>query len=60
MHAYHFIFSIESVGMTSPAVLVAEALRVLQQKCQRLSDLADQSGMAADEAEGVDETEMKE
>lgn len=55
----HFIFSVESVGMTSPAVLVAEALRVLQQKCLRLSDLADKSGMAADEG-GGDETEMKE
>lgn len=55
----HFIFSVESVGMTSPAVLVAEALRVLQQKCVRLSDLADKSGMTADEGEGG-ETEMKE
>lgn len=39
----HFIFSVESVGMYSPAVLVAEALRVLQRKCQRLSDLVDQA-----------------
>jgi len=46
----HFIFSVESVGMMSPAVLVAEALRELQRKCQRLSGLADQSGLAADEA----------
>ena len=47
----HFIFSVESVGMMSPAVLVAEALRVLQGKCQRLSDLADKSGLAAEEEE---------
>jgi DNA-directed RNA polymerase I and III subunit RPAC1 len=44
----HFIFSVESVGMMSPAVLVAEALRVLQQKCLRLSELADRSGLATD------------
>ncbi|KAL7557302.1 hypothetical protein ACA910_016262 [Epithemia clementina (nom. ined.)] len=37
----HFIFSIESVGMCSPAVLLAEALRVLQRKCQNLMDLTD-------------------
>ena len=36
----HFIFSVESVGMQKPAVLVAEALRVLQQKCLSLIDLA--------------------
>ena len=35
----HFIFSVESVGMQKPAVLVAEALRVLQQKCLSLIDL---------------------
>jgi DNA-directed RNA polymerase I and III subunit RPAC1 len=35
----HFIFSVESVGMQKPAVLVAEALRVLQQKCSNLIDL---------------------
>lgn len=35
----HFIFSVESVGMTKPAVLVAEALRVLQKKCTALTDL---------------------
>ena len=35
----HFIFSVESVGMTKPGVLVAEALRVLQQKCSNLIDL---------------------
>ena len=39
----HFIFSIESVGMASPAVLLAEALRVLQRKCQNVMDLADAS-----------------
>jgi DNA-directed RNA polymerase I and III subunit RPAC1 len=47
----HFIFSVESVGMMSPAVLVAEALRVLQKKCQRLSALADESGMAGEDAD---------
>mmetsp|Transcript_28215 Transcript_28215/g.68650 ORF Transcript_28215/g.68650 Transcript_28215/m.68650 type:complete len:410 (+) Transcript_28215:1-1230(+) len=35
----HFIFSVESVGMHPPAVLVAEALRVLQTKCRKLSQL---------------------
>lgn len=39
----HFIFSVESVGMYSPAVLVAEALRILQRKCTRLIDLIDES-----------------
>lgn len=39
----HFIFSVESVGMYSPAVLVAEALRILQRKCTRLMDLIDES-----------------
>ena len=34
--ADHFIFSIESVGAYKPAVLLAEALRVLQGKCQNL------------------------
>lgn len=38
-----FIFSIESVGMHSPAVLLAEALKVLQAKCRRVQDLADQT-----------------
>lgn len=38
-----FIFSIESVGMHSPAVLLAQALGVLQQKCRRVQDLADQT-----------------
>ena len=32
----HFIFSVESVGTYSPAVLVAEALRILQRKCVKL------------------------
>jgi DNA-directed RNA polymerase I and III subunit RPAC1 len=36
----HFIFSVESVGMYNPAVLVTEALRVLQDKCTSLIDLA--------------------
>jgi DNA-directed RNA polymerase I and III subunit RPAC1 len=39
----HFIFSVESVGHHSPGVLVAEALKVLQSKCQRVIDLAEQS-----------------
>jgi DNA-directed RNA polymerase I and III subunit RPAC1 len=47
----HFIFSVESVGMYSPAVLVAEALRALQKKCQRVSDLVD-------EALGADQMRM--
>jgi DNA-directed RNA polymerase I and III subunit RPAC1 len=38
----HFIFTVESVGMHSPAVLVAEALRILQGKCQRVKDLAEE------------------
>ncbi|GKZ00713.1 hypothetical protein MPSEU_001023200 [Mayamaea pseudoterrestris] len=38
----HFIFSVESVGMYKPGVLVAEALRVLKAKCQKVMDLADQ------------------
>mmetsp|Transcript_29810 Transcript_29810/g.45701 ORF Transcript_29810/g.45701 Transcript_29810/m.45701 type:complete len:396 (-) Transcript_29810:41-1228(-) len=36
----HFIFSVESVGMVSPAVLVAEALRVLQGKCENVIAMA--------------------
>jgi len=36
----HFIFSVESVGMMKPAVLVAEALRILQAKCNRIMQLA--------------------
>ena len=39
----HYIFSVESVGMYSPAVLVAEALRVLQGKCQQLMDMVDEA-----------------
>jgi len=35
----HFIFSVESVGMQKPSVLVAEALRVLQSKCTALLEL---------------------
>ena len=37
----HFIFSVESVGMMKPAVLVAEALRMLQAKCNRIIQLAE-------------------
>lgn len=39
----HFIFSVESVGMTPAPVLVAEALRHLQEKCMRLIELLDRS-----------------
>lgn len=39
----HFIFSVESVGAYNPGVLVAEALRVLQRKCQLVMDLVDES-----------------
>jgi len=35
-----FIFSVESVGMQKPGVLVAEALKILQQKCISLIELA--------------------
>lgn len=35
----HVIFTVESVGMSPPAVLVAEALRILQGKCHRLDAL---------------------
>ena len=45
-----FIFSIESVSYHSPAVLLAEALRVLQEKCTRVQDLADQTTMNSNEA----------
>jgi len=38
----HFIFSVESVGMHKPAVLVAEALKVLQEKCTSLMALAEE------------------
>lgn len=38
-----FIFSIESVGTHSPAVLLAQALNVLQGKCRRVQDLADET-----------------
>jgi DNA-directed RNA polymerases I and III subunit RPAC1 len=41
----HFIFSIESVGNYpgGPAILLAEALRILQQKCQNVIDLLDET-----------------
>lgn len=35
----HFIFSVESVGMHKPAILVAESLRILQEKCASLIEL---------------------
>eukprot|EP00804_Cyclotella_cryptica_P011303 CCRYP_007795-RA/>CCRYP_007795-RA protein AED:0.31 eAED:0.31 QI:625/-1/1/1/-1/1/1/145/283 len=37
----HFIFNVESVGMMEPAVIVAEALRILKEKCERVVELAD-------------------
>ena len=45
----HFIFSVESVGMMEPAVIVAEALKVLKEKCERVSGLADDASAAAGE-----------
>lgn len=39
---HHFIFSIESVGAMKPSVLLAEALRILQEKCQRTMEYVDQ------------------
>ena len=47
----HFIFSIESVGMMAPGVILSEALRVLQNKCRNLIRLVDESL----EAEGLNE-----
>jgi DNA-directed RNA polymerase I and III subunit RPAC1 len=47
----HFIFSIESVGMMKPGVILAEALRVLQTKSRNLMRLLDESL----EAEGLNE-----
>lgn len=44
----HFIFSIESVGMYTPAVLLAEAIRVLQRKCQNMIDLMDEHNLRSD------------
>lgn len=44
----HFIFNVESVGMLEPAVIVAEAIRVLKEKCERISGLADDA-LAIDE-----------
>lgn len=37
----HFIFNVESVGMMEPAVIVAEALKILKDKCERVVELAD-------------------
>ncbi len=39
----HFIFSIESVGMMQPGVILAESLRVLQAKCRNLIRLVDET-----------------
>mmetsp|Transcript_23090 Transcript_23090/g.64430 ORF Transcript_23090/g.64430 Transcript_23090/m.64430 type:complete len:376 (-) Transcript_23090:45-1172(-) len=35
----HYVFSIESVAKQNPAILLAEAIRVLQQKCVTLIEL---------------------
>lgn len=58
----HYIFSVESVGMMSPGVLIAEALRILQAKCQHLTELADKSVMEVSDATRGEEkaTEMDE
>mmetsp|Transcript_29210 Transcript_29210/g.86482 ORF Transcript_29210/g.86482 Transcript_29210/m.86482 type:complete len:440 (-) Transcript_29210:400-1719(-) len=45
----HFVFSIESVGMLAPGVIVSEALKILQAKCHNLMRMADE----AMEAEGL-------
>lgn len=37
----HYIFSVESVGMYTPPILVAEGFRILQSKCQKLLGLAE-------------------
>jgi DNA-directed RNA polymerase I and III subunit RPAC1 len=37
----HFIFNVESVGMMEPAVIVAEALKILKEKCEKVVELAD-------------------
>ncbi|ACI65295.1 predicted protein, partial [Phaeodactylum tricornutum CCAP 1055/1] len=44
----HFIFSVESVGMYAPGVLVAEALRILQRKCRKVMDYADEANLKQD------------
>jgi len=45
----HFIFTIESVGMLSPGLILVESLKVLQAKCRNLVRLLDESL----EAEGL-------
>jgi DNA-directed RNA polymerase I and III subunit RPAC1 len=47
----HFIFSIESVGMLPPGVILAEALKILQEKCRNTISYIDESL----EAEGLNE-----
>lgn len=39
----HYIFSVESVGQVSPAVLVAQALQILQRKCESVIQLASET-----------------
>mmetsp|Transcript_6375 Transcript_6375/g.9258 ORF Transcript_6375/g.9258 Transcript_6375/m.9258 type:complete len:364 (+) Transcript_6375:182-1273(+) len=57
----HFIFSIESVGMMSPGVILAEALRVLQSKCQNLMRLLDeQTGLQGDHENDIMDEEPEE
>ena len=48
----HFIFSVESVGMMEPAVIVAEALKILKEKCERVSGLADDASPMDEYVEG--------
>jgi len=45
----HFIFSIESVGMLSPGLILVEALKILQAKCRNLVRMLDETL----EAEGL-------
>ena len=49
----HFIFSIESVGMMEPGVIVAEALKVLKEKCERVSGLADDASAMGEWEEDI-------
>jgi len=41
--ANHFIFSIESVGMLPPGVILTESLKILQEKCRNLIRMLDES-----------------
>lgn len=39
----HFIFSVESVGMMPAAVILAESIKVLKEKCQNIVRLVDET-----------------